>query len=358
MTLLDQWPDPAERVPHELRIQLVYGQIMMALKGYASPDVEQAYARARDLCAHIGETPKLFPAIAGLWGFHLVRAELTIAHELAEQLLRLASATQEADKLVDAHFMLGCTLFYLGEFPAAQQHFAAGKALHATPDHYWYGSRAVQDATVACLAYGAFTLWFLGFPDQTVEWNNAALARAHELAHPFSLVFSVDMAATLHYCRGEVQEARQQAETLLTSAKDQEFALWEGTALMTLGWARVRQGEETEGLRQMEQGLAAFRATGAQTSQTVYLTMFAGLCGRRHEFSKGLALLDEALAAMSRTGERFYEAEMYRMKGELTLQQENQKSKGKRQKAKGKRQKCLTPTPYPLTPNPKPKRIS
>jgi DNA-binding winged helix-turn-helix (wHTH) protein/predicted ATPase len=322
LTLLARWPDPAERVPHELRMQLRYGQIVMALKGYASPDVEQAYGRARVLCQRIGETPKLFPAIAGLWGFHLVRAELTVAREFAEQLLRLASATQETDKLVDAHFMLGCTLLYLGEFPSARRHFEAGKALHAAPSHYWYASLAVQDPTVACLPYGAFTLWFMGYPDQAVEWNSTASARARGLAHPFSLVFSVDMAATLHYSRGEVQEARQQAETLLTLARDQEFALWEGTAMMTLGWALTRQGQETDGLHQMEQGLAAFRATGAQVSQTMYLTMFAESCGRKHEFSRGLALLDEALAAVHRTGEHFYEAEIYRVKGELMLQQQ------------------------------------
>ncbi len=345
LTLLAQWPDPGERVPHELRMQLLYGQVMMAVKGYASPEVEHAYGRARALCQRLGETPKLFPAIAGLWGFHLVRAELTIARELADQLLRLASATQEAAQLLDAHFMLGCTLFYLGELTAAHQHFEAGKALHATQDHYGYASRAVQDPTVACFAYGAFTLWFLGSPDQAFEWNDAALKRAHELAHPFSLVFSVDMAASLHYCRGEIAEARRQAEILLTLAKDQEFALWEGTARMTLGWALTWQEQADQGLKQMERGFAAFRATGAQTSQTLYLTMFAGIRGRRGEFDKGLALLEEAFAAAQRTGERFYEAEMYRVKGEITLLQANQKSKIKGQKAK-------MPAPHPQLPIP------
>ncbi|NOT53717.1 MAG: AAA family ATPase, partial [Deltaproteobacteria bacterium] len=230
LTLLPQWPDSPERLTHELRMRLMYGQVMMAVKGYAAPEVEQAYARARELCQQLGETPKLFPAIAGLWGFHLVRAELTLARELAEQLLRLASTTQETNALVDAHFMLGCTLLFQGELTVAHQHFEAGTALHAIPNHYWYASRAVQDPTVACFAYGAFAHWFLGMPDQAVEWNRAALARAQELAHPFSLVFSVDMAASLHMCRGEVDEARQQAEALLTLAQDQEFTFWEGTA--------------------------------------------------------------------------------------------------------------------------------
>ncbi|NOT56158.1 MAG: hypothetical protein HOP18_16280, partial [Deltaproteobacteria bacterium] len=146
----------------------------------------------------------------------------------------------------------------------------------------------------------------------------------------------VDMAASLHMCRGEVDEARQQAEALLTLAQDQEFTFWEGTARMTLGWALTRQGQADQGLAQMERGLAVFRATGAQTSQTLYLTMFAEIRGRREEFDKGLTLLDEAFAAARRTGEHFYEAEMYRVKGELLLQRANQKAKGKNQKAKMK----------------------
>src|SRR5262249_50098611 len=100
------------------------------------------------------------------------------------------------------------------------------------------------------------------------------------------------------------------------------------------GWALAMQGQEKEGIQQIQQALAAVRATGTKERRPHHLALLAEAYGKTGQVEEGLTTLDEALPAGDRTGGRWYEAELYRLKGELTLQQESQKAKGKRQKSK------------------------
>jgi len=149
-----------------------------------------------------------------------------------------------------------------------------------------------------------------------------------------------------HQSRGEWQAAQEQAERLLALCREQGFAYRLAMGAILRGWTRARQGEGEEGILQMSQGLAAWRATGAELVQPYYLALLAEAYGEVGQEEEGGRMLAEALFRVDKTGERYYEAELYRLKGTLTLQQANQKAKGKSQKSKFTDPRPLTPDPH------------
>jgi predicted ATPase len=334
LELLKTLPDTPERTNQELRLQIPLGASLIATKGYAAVEVEKAYARARELCQQLGETPHIFSVLHGLYRFYLVRTELQTARELAEQMLRLAQSVQDPALLLEAHFALGNTLFFLGEFAPAQAHLEEGTALYNPQQHRVHAFRVVQDPGVACLSYAALALWFLGSPDQALKRSDKALTLARELSHPFSLAFALDLAAWLHQCCQDGQATQKRAGELVTLANEQGFPYWSAMGTTLHAWALAEQGRGEEGIAQMRQGMAAGRATGAELGQPYYLALLAAAYGKVGQAKEGLTMLAEALAAVNNSGERWWETEMYRLKGKLLLTQGD-----KRQRAKGKTDK-------------------
>ncbi len=153
LELLKTWPEAPERTQHELTLQIALGAPLMAVKGYAAPEVEKAYNRALALCRQAGETPQLFPVLWGLWAFYHIRGELQTARELAEQFLSLAQSVQDPAPLLEAHYMLGETLYFLGELVPARAHLEQGVVLYDPQKHYH-----VQDPGVGCLFDAALDL--------------------------------------------------------------------------------------------------------------------------------------------------------------------------------------------------------
>src|SRR5262249_303830 len=151
LRLLETLPDTPERAQRELTLQVALGAPLIAIKGWAAPEVGKAHARARDLCRHIGETPELFPVLYGLWTFYLVQAELKTARELAEQLLSLAESAGDQGFLVEAHCALGCTSFWLGELTTAREQLNQANAFYDPERHRSHAFVYGQDPGVVCL---------------------------------------------------------------------------------------------------------------------------------------------------------------------------------------------------------------
>src|SRR5262249_38892685 len=180
LDILATFPDTPERRQYELALQVALGVPLLRTKGYAAPEVAHAYGRARALCQQLGEQPELFPTLVGLCSFYLVRAELQTARLLAEQCVRLAQHVQESALLVEAHFLLGITLLYSGELTSAQTILEQGSALYDPQAHGALMVHYGQDPGVACRAYASVTQWLLGYPEQALGTNRAALALARE----------------------------------------------------------------------------------------------------------------------------------------------------------------------------------
>jgi predicted ATPase len=325
LELLQLLPDTPERTQQELRLQLALGGPLIVTKGFTAPEVERVYTRARELCRQLGETPQLFEVLEGLVTFYGTRAEYKTSRELAEQRLSLAQNVDNPIFLVGAHDTLGQTLFLLGEFAQAREHLEAGTALYDPQQHRSYGTP--YDPKVACLSYTAYTLWCLGYPDQALQRSQAALTLARELSHPFSLAFALHHAARLHQLRREVQAAQERAEAVIALTTEQGFSLYLVAGTIWRGWALAAQGQGEEGISQIRQGLAAWQATGTEQLRPYILARLAEAYGKVGKAEQGLAALVEALAQVEKTGERFYEAELYRLKGELLRAQDGLKGK-------------------------------
>jgi len=293
---------------------------LMATKGFGAPEVQHAYARARELCQQVGEAAPLFPVLRGLSTFYIVRAETQTAHELASELLRLAEGAQDPAMLVEAHSMLGTTAFYLGEIATARTHLERAEALYDPQQHRAHAFLDVgTDPGVLCLIYAGHVLWLLGYSDQSLAKNRRAVALAQELSHSFSLAYALDFAAFLHRLRREEPAAREQADAAMALSMPQGFPLWLAIALILRGSTLAANGQAAEGLAQMRKGLATFQATGAQVGRPFFLTLLAEGDATGGQAEDRLRILDEALEAVRKTGERWHEAELHRLKGELVL---------------------------------------
>jgi predicted ATPase len=321
LELLATLPDTPSRAQQELDLQIALGSAVMAVKGYGAPEAAAAYARARELCRQVGETPQLVPILTGLGRYYLLRAELATARELAEQSLMLAQRVQDVLLLLEAHRSMIAVLFWLGAFSLARTYieraipFYNSGAPHRSPP-----SRAVQDPQVSCLSFAAVTLWVLGYPEQAWQKSRDAVHLAQHLAHPFSLAYALNWAAIFHHARREPQLAQERAEAARCIAAEHGFAQMLAQSMIFRGWALAVQGQEKEGMAQIQQGLAALRATGAELGLPYCLALSAEVHGQVGQPTEGLRVLTEALAIASRSQQRAYAAELYRLQGELTLQ--------------------------------------
>jgi predicted ATPase len=167
----------------------------------------------------------------------------------------------------------------------------------------------------------------LGYPDQALQRGHEALTLAQELAHPFSLAYALVFAAWLHHLRWDAYLTYERAEAIIVLAAEQGFAALVALGTLLRGWALAewcaepgaRQGTGEEGMALLQQGLTAWRATGAEGNRPYYLALLAEAAARAGQREAGLTWLAEALVVVDDTGERRWEAELHRLKGELLL---------------------------------------
>jgi class 3 adenylate cyclase/predicted ATPase len=318
---LQNLPDTLERVQRELALQLTLAASLQVIKGPATLEVERAYTRARVLCQQGGEARQHFSVLRGLWVLHHVRANLATARELGEQLVEMAERVQDAAFLLEAHRALGSTLLWQGEFALARAHLERAVTFYDPQQHSSLKLLSGgADSGVSCRCEAARVLWFLGYPDQALQQSQAALTLAQYLSDPFSLGFALIFAAGLHQLRREGQAAQGRAEEGIRLANEQGFAPLVSAGTIRRGWALAEQGQTEEGLRQMRQGLDARQMTGAGLAQPYFLALQAEVYGKAGQREKALSLLAEALTVVQRGEERRFDAELHRLKGELTLQ--------------------------------------
>lgn len=323
LELLLTLPDTDGRRQQELAFRLTLGVPLLATQGFASPAVGDTYTRAYELCQRIGENAQLFSVLAGLWFFYYVRAEYKTACELGEQLLRLAQRTQDATLLIEAYARLGTSLTHQGALVMSRQYAEQGIALY---DALRYRSPAFltgQDPFVTCLCGAAWVLWHLGYPDQALKRVEEALTVAEKVSHALSRAFALDMAAVLHHYRREASMVQARAEAAIAISTEQGFSNLGAWGTYMRGWAQAEQGRAVEGLAQIRDGVSVYRAGGAEMARPYQLALLAEACQRAEQITDGLTVLTEALEAVEKNNEHEYEAELYRLKGELTLQQFN-----------------------------------
>ena len=210
----------------------------------------------------------------------------------------------------------------MGAFTSTLEHCEQGIALYKIQQHRYYDTLVYgQDPGVVYLAYSSISLWFLGFPDQALSRSREALSLARELNHPFSQAFALGMASFVHHFLREEQNVLKRAKSALKLSTAKGFAQWIVPGIILRGWALIQQSLDATHLEPMRQALNNWLATGANLVVPYFFLILAEAKTLVGQTEAGLAALDEALKTAQNNGERWLEAEIHRLRGELLLKQ-------------------------------------
>jgi predicted ATPase len=323
LDLLKRIPETDEATQLELDLQTALGTALMAVKGFGAPEVKQAYLRARELCEKVGDTPKLFEILHGLWIYYLTQAELLTSQQIAEQLLPLAENLKNPASLIEAHHVLGSNYWWQGMYSMAQTHNEQTITLY---DSQPKDSRILlpgrEDPGVMCRTLAAKGSCTMGYPDQALYKIEAAIGLALEIAHLFSTAYALLCAALIHLMRRDGRQAQEWAEKAIALSEEQGFALWLAWSIALRGSAKVGQGCYEEGIALLRNGIDACQSTGTIIAQMHLYILLAEAYGQVGRVEEGLTTLDEVGEIVERNNGTFYDAELYRVRGELLLMQD------------------------------------
>jgi len=318
LEMVAKLPSSPEKTQKELALQITLGPVLVSTKGFANPEVEQTYTRARQLCSEQGQTPDLFPVLFGLWNFYEVKGEVETALQLARQMLQLAEESKDVALLLEANYALGDNLFWSGDFERSLQHCDEAVRLYDRPKHhslaFVYGG---YDPAVASLAFAAWDLWMLGQPEEAVARSEQSMALANSLRQPFSQAVALAFAAMLHHARHDPAMTRQYAEQAVTLCTEHGIAIFLEMGKIMLGWANNQENEGGEGIELIREAIADWRASGAELVIPQFQQVLAASLARCESYEEALAAIDEALGVISNTGDHSFEADCWRWKGEL-----------------------------------------
>jgi DNA-binding winged helix-turn-helix (wHTH) protein/predicted ATPase len=330
LTQLQQLPESPERTQQELALQCALGAALRATTAYTA-ETEQAYLRARELCQQLQEPPQLFPILYSLYELYEFRGAFPRARELGEQLLDLADHRHDVPLLLGAHEALACPAFHLGAFDQVLDSTERALDLYQPQHHQALVSLYGKDLGVSSRYWSAMALWFLGYPDRARARIEEALALAQELSHAYSLAVALDRAAFLGQFRRDLPATSQWADAMRALAAEHGFRRQAALSSLLSGWVLAMQGHGEEGMAQIRQGLAAYRKLGMAMEDPYFLALLAEASASAGRVQDGKAVLAEALALIPSGRGFFYEAELYRLQGELCLSQsasEEQRAEG------------------------------
>jgi predicted ATPase len=293
---------------------------LTATQGYAAPEVARTYARAWELCTQMGETPQLLPVLLGIGRFYVVRGEFKTARDVGTHLLTMAETTRDPVLLLAAHNALGIVSLYSGDLEAALGHLERGIEENEERDSAPTRAFRLVPPVVTCAIHSAWTLWLLGYAERATARVREALALARSLDHPFGLSYACHLAAALHQWRGDHQAVEALEAEALPHDTEHGFGLLLTVGAFQRGWLRAERGERAAGLAQMREGLAMHREVGSEVLVPAFLALIGEMHQKLGQPAEGLSAVTEALMLTEQSGQHYWQAELHRLAGVLTLQ--------------------------------------
>jgi predicted ATPase len=321
LAMLMTLPETRERDREELTLRINLGKSLAATKGWAAPEAEANYVRAWAICQQASDTPQLLSVLWGLAQVSIVRADLPTHREVGARMRALAEQQPDTLLLAMAPWLTAVNLIHAGEFTTGLAELEQAYTLYDAQHHRTYVTLFGVDIGVFTLCYLSHALWSLGYPERAVQRSHQVLALDQEMQHPFSAALAQAYTAMLQQFRREPHTANAHAEAARALCIEHGFAYYRAWAMIIQGWCLRRREQPAAGVAQMQEGLTALRATGGEVRLSYYLALLAEAHGEDHQPEVGLRLLTEAFAHQVTTQERWAEAELYRLKGELLLEQ-------------------------------------
>ncbi len=314
-------PDTPKRAEQELALCLALGTAFVASRGYAATEVEHVFLRARELSAGVADRVQRVRIVTGLFVYYEVRAALRTAHELAEELLTLAENQPDPLSRMRADSCAGQIAFLQGDLRSARMIFERGLAVYDPARHHPNLLGSWQDHGVTSLSFLALILALQGHLDQARETSRRALELSEQLSHPYSRTFALYFASWLHALLKERAEAGKRAEATVALATEHGFAIFAAVGTVLRGWADATHGSAPRGIVELSRGLDAYRGTGAEFLRPHHFALLADACEHHGQEEEALTALADALVLVDKTDERWWEAELHRLTGEVLWRQ-------------------------------------
>jgi predicted ATPase len=310
--------DPTSRL-QEIRLRILIGPSLMAVKGLGSSETAANYTRASELCRLAGDTAALFEALSGLWTFHLVRAEHSEAGALVQQLLASTLESKDNSHLAFANFAAGNTAFWSGQFETAAARLARSIAA-CKPGQRLY-QVFVDDPAVYSRAYLAWTQHYRGHSDQALVTIRDCLQVARMLSHPRTLAMATQFAGHLHLFRREPGKVVEHCRMLTSLASEHGLPFYGALAEILAGCAAVQSGNGARGVEAIKHGIDAWQSLGSALGVPWFLGEFAEALRSIGRCDEALDIVSDALRQTEGSGERQFAAELHRIAGTALMTQ-------------------------------------
>jgi class 3 adenylate cyclase/predicted ATPase len=309
----------------QIKLQVALITPLMHVKGYAAPETKAAAQRARLLIEQaesLGEPPEdpllLFSVLHSFWTASFVAFDGDALRDLASQFLTLAEKRRATAPLMIGHRIMGSVL-HTGALTEGRLHLDRALALYDAAEHRPLASRFGQDVRVAALSYRSWTLWMLGYPEAALADTGNALSDARGIGQAATLMYALVHACVIHIQCGDYAAASAEADELMALANEKGTSFWKALGMSVRGCLLVLTGKATDAIDAITSGINALRSTGSTLWRPLQLSYLAKAHAEVGQFEKAWPCISEAIAAVEATKERWHEADIYRMAGEIEL---------------------------------------
>jgi class 3 adenylate cyclase/predicted ATPase/tRNA A37 threonylcarbamoyladenosine biosynthesis protein TsaE len=309
----------------QIKFQVAIITPLMHVKGYAAPETKAAAEQARVLIEQaeaLGEPPDdpllLFSVLFSFWTTSFVAFNGDSLRELASQFLALAEKQTATVPLMIGHRMMGSVL-HTGAFAEGRAHLDRAITLYDPAEHRLLATRFGQDIRVAALSYRSWALWMLGYPDAALVDTSRAIEEAREIGQAATVMYALVHALLIHIQCGNYATANAEADELITLANEKGALFWKAQGMSKQGCILAVTGKAAEAVQMITSGIAAWRSTGSTAWMPLYLSYLARAYGELGQFDHARCCTEEAMTAMEATKERWHEADVHRLAGEIAL---------------------------------------
>jgi predicted ATPase len=311
----------------QIKLQVALITPLLHIKGYSAPETKAAAERARlliDQAERLGEPPEdpllLFSVLYGFWYANLAAFNGDVARDLAAQFLALAEKQRATIPLMVGHRILGVSSLCAGDIMDGRAHYDQALALYDAAKHRSLAPRFGQDIRVSILSFRSIALWVLGYPEAALTDVDQVVKDAREIGHAPSLMYALAVTSVTHLLLGNYAAAYAQTDEAVAVAEEKGAPYWRAWGRIVQSCVLALTGKASDAIRQITSGLTAYRSTGATVCLPGWLSELAKTYADLRQFDDAWRCIDEAFAAVNRTKERWWEAEVNRIAGEIALQ--------------------------------------